>query len=73
MACADIGMIQEYDIVAKRRADGRFNIWQAVADGDQLLAGPVPRERAEKLAIELARQQQSDAWIEEMPGSFRSL
>jgi hypothetical protein len=40
---ADSGMIQECDIVAKRRADGRFNIWQVVVDGDQLLAGLVPR------------------------------
>jgi hypothetical protein len=65
--------IQEYDIVGKRRADGRYDIWQVIADGDQRLAGPVPRERAETLALELAKEHHGDAWIEELPGSFRYL
>jgi len=62
-----------YDIVARRRADGLYEIKQHIRDADVPLEGPLKREKAEARARELAQSHRTNAWVEEINGPLRML
>jgi hypothetical protein len=69
-----LNVIQNDDVVALRRPDGRYEIRQAV-DNELVMIrlGVFDRKSAEKTAIELAKLEQSSAWVQEGPGNYRLL
>ena len=69
-----MNVIQNDDVVALRRPDGRYEIRQAV-DNELVMIrlGVFDRKSAEKTAIELAKLEQSSAWVQEGPGNYRLL
>ena len=66
--------IQNDDLVAARRSDGLYEIRQVV-DGELVMIrlGVYDRPMAEKIAIELAKREQSQAWVQKGPGDYRLL
>jgi hypothetical protein len=62
-----------YDIVARRRPDGLYDLKQHIRDADVPLEGPLKREKAEARARELAQSHRTNAWVEEINGPLRLL
>jgi hypothetical protein len=65
--------IQGHDVVATRRSDGRYDLQQWLQGQCRFLEGPIDAIEAEARVIATAKQEQSDAWIEEMAGIVRCL
>ena len=62
------------DVVAARRSDGLYELRQFVDDEFVMVRlGGHDRRSAEKAAVELAKREQSNAWVEEGRGSYRLL
>ena len=69
-----LSTIQNDDVVAVRRPDGLYEIRQCVdAELVMIRLGVFDRKSAEKTAIELAKLEQSSAWVQEGPGNYRLL
>ena len=64
---------ENFDIVARRLADGRYNIVQIVGKADRLVEGPLSGEAARGRALTVAHLTDADAWFEVAPGVFESL
>ena len=68
------GTIEEYDIVACRRTDARYELRQFVDDELIMIrAGTLGRPEVAATAMRLARRERSSAWIQESPASYRLL
>jgi len=66
------GAIEQYDIVACRRTDARYELRQFIEDELIMIrAGTLGRPEAAAAALQLARREQSNAWIQDGPGTYR--
>ena len=67
-------VLQNYDIVACRRPDGLYELRQLV-DQELVMIRVRTFERleVEAAAVDLARREHSDAWIQDGMGSYRPL
>ena len=62
------------DVVAARRTDGLYELRQLVDDELVLIRlGGYDRRTAEEAAVELAKREQSNAWVQEGPANYRLL
>lgn len=65
--------VQDHDIIATRRSDGRFDLRQRIRGVEHFLEGPLEAADAARRARELAAEEQGDAWIQQEPGGLRLL
>ena len=62
------------DVVAARRSDGLYELRQFVDDEFVVIRlGGFDRRSAEKAAVELAKREQSNAWVQDSPTTYRLL
>ena len=68
------GGIRTDDVVAVRLANGLYELRQFVDDELVMIRlGTFDRRTAEKIAIELAKSWQSNAWVQDDPTTYRLL
>lgn len=66
--------IRNDDVVAALLSNGRYELKQFVDDEFVMIRlGVFDRQTAEKAAIELAKREQSNAWVQEGPTIYRLL
>ena len=69
----DAAGILDHDIIATLRPDGQFDVRQRIQGSEHFLEGPMAAADAERRAIDLASEEQGDAWIQESANTFRLL
>ena len=66
--------IRNDDVVAARLSNGLYELRQFVDDEFVMIRlGVFDRRTAEKAAIQLAKREQSNAWVQEDPTTYRLL
>jgi hypothetical protein len=61
--------IQDYDFIVTSDSD-KYHVWQMLDGERKHLEGPYDRARAERRAKELALAEESDVWLEDLPGAY---
>lgn len=66
------GAVENYDIVACRGSDGRYELRQFV-DNELVMmrVGTLGRPEAAAAALQLAKRERSNAWIKDGPDNYR--